>query len=511
MSSLNILAGKNGVVVNDILSSADMGLGVSVKLLGLAGEVEVDGVRPSESEEDERDAHGVPGANLIGNIPKNDGDDGTTADGGDEEGGTTLGVATETTKGEGEDDGEDAGLEEEHDHEHGKTAPVRSGSTTRVDTDGGSDEDHDHGLEDQEDDTRLSTNVHEPSSCETTDCEQSLGDGVEVGTLDVSLCDIEIWTSLREVVDEVGGNTDLGADVGELSEGTPEEGVLLAERLVDVAGSASGHLSLVGHVTICYFGNGSEVEHDSENGDECSDTKVDVLHGLEGFAILSNMLEDDLGGKHGSDDGANSLNGLRQFQTELRPLGGTADRNIGICADFEGGETRSSQEHGTAEATEASFDRRRPEHERTDAVDRQSQNESVSVSEPPQEPTRVSKRTNKVRSKVRSLETRRFTLGDVESDLEAGVEDIEQTVREPPHEEEGSDERNRNDGLAGSELRGTGDNAVVDALAAGLFLDDLDDGGATTLLLMDFFHCGFLRTVHAEELHHSGDLGPNGQ
>lgn len=49
VSNLDILASKNRVVVDDVLGSADVGLGVSVKLLGLASEVEVDGVGPGES------------------------------------------------------------------------------------------------------------------------------------------------------------------------------------------------------------------------------------------------------------------------------------------------------------------------------------------------------------------------------------------------------------------------------------------------------------------------------
>lgn len=45
----------------------------------------------------------MPGANLIGDVSENDGDDGTTADGGDEERSTALGVATESTESERED------------------------------------------------------------------------------------------------------------------------------------------------------------------------------------------------------------------------------------------------------------------------------------------------------------------------------------------------------------------------------------------------------------------------
>jgi hypothetical protein len=40
----------------------------------------------------------VPGSNLVGDVSENDGDDGTTADGRDEEGGTTLGVTSKTTE-----------------------------------------------------------------------------------------------------------------------------------------------------------------------------------------------------------------------------------------------------------------------------------------------------------------------------------------------------------------------------------------------------------------------------
>jgi hypothetical protein len=39
----------------------------------------------------------MSGTNLVGDVAEDDGDDGTTADGGDKEGGTALGVATETS------------------------------------------------------------------------------------------------------------------------------------------------------------------------------------------------------------------------------------------------------------------------------------------------------------------------------------------------------------------------------------------------------------------------------
>ena len=50
MSRLNVLAGKDRVVVDDVFRSSNVGLSVGVELLGLAGEVEVDGVGPSEGD-----------------------------------------------------------------------------------------------------------------------------------------------------------------------------------------------------------------------------------------------------------------------------------------------------------------------------------------------------------------------------------------------------------------------------------------------------------------------------
>jgi hypothetical protein len=298
-----------------------------------------------------------------------------------------------------------AGLKEEHNHEHGETTPVRTGGSASVDTDGCGDEDHDQGLEEHEDDTGLAAKVHETSSCETTGSEETLGNGVEVGSLDVGFSDIEIRAGLLEVVDEVGSNTDLGTDVGELGKGTPEESVLLAEWLVDVSGSGSSHLSLIGHIRVGDFRNGSKVEYDGKNSDESSNTKVDPLHGLEGATICADILEDDLSSEDGSNDGTNSLNGLGQLETELGPLGRTADSNVRVGRDFESRQSRTSKEHGTAETSKASLDSRRPEHECADTVDGQAKDEGVSVSKLAQEPSRVSKRADEVGTKVRGLET----------------------------------------------------------------------------------------------------------
>ena len=185
---LDVLVSKHRVVVNSTLGGTDMAFAVSIELTTL-GKVKVDGVRPGNREEDERDAHSLPGTDVVSNVAENDGTDGTTANGGDEERSTTLGVATETTESKGEDDGEDARLKEEHNHQHAETSPVGTSGASSVGTDGSGDEDHDQGLESEEDVTGLTTVVHEASCGETSDGEESLGNGVEVGSLVVTLSD----------------------------------------------------------------------------------------------------------------------------------------------------------------------------------------------------------------------------------------------------------------------------------------------------------------------------------
>ncbi len=56
-------------------------------------------------------------------------------------------------------------------------------------------------------------------------------------------------------MDEEAGDGDLGTDVAELCSYAPEEGVLVAERLVNVAGCVLGLLGLGGDVGVCDFGN----------------------------------------------------------------------------------------------------------------------------------------------------------------------------------------------------------------------------------------------------------------
>ena len=407
-------------------------------------------------------------------------------------------MATETTEGQSEDDGEDARLKEENDHEKGKTTPVGGSSAASVDTDGGSEEDHDGGLVDEQDNAGLETEVHEASSAEATDGEESLGDSVVVGTLVVSLGDAHLGVRLGEEVDEERGDTDLSTNVAELSGNTEEEGVLFAEGLVGVSSSSGHHLGLISHVGVGDLRDGSEVEYNSQDTDEDGDTKVNPLDRLKRLAVRTDILEDDEGSKDGSNDGANSLERLRKLETELSPLRRTADSNVGIGRGLESRQTGANNEHGTAETTEASLDSGWPEHKSSDAVDSETEHEGVAVAELAQEPSRVCEGTDEVGTEVGGLETRRLSLSDVQGNLEARVENIEKTVGEAPEEEEECNHGDRDDGLLGGQLGSSSDDAVVNALAANILIDGLDSGRAASLLLVDLLEGRLLRAVETK-------------
>lgn len=101
------------------------------------------------------------------------------------------------------DDWEDARLEEENNHEHADASPVGGVGVTRIDTNGGGDEDDDGSLESEQHPTRLETEVHDTSCSKTTDGEESLSNGIKVGTLAVTLVDAQLWVGFSEVVDKV--------------------------------------------------------------------------------------------------------------------------------------------------------------------------------------------------------------------------------------------------------------------------------------------------------------------
>ena len=78
-----------------------------------------------------------------------------------------------------------------------------------------------------------------------------------------------------------------------------------------------------------------------------------------------------------------------------------------------------------------------------------------------------------------------------------------------PQKEKNRHKSNGNNRLTGSQLAGTSDVAVVDALAAGILSNDLGSRRTTALLLVDLLQSGLLGTSESEH-HDEGCIGVGG-
>ena len=198
-------------------------VGIPIELLR-AEHIQIDGERPRNQEARQRHRHGDLSASPVGNGTEDRREDCAAADRRDEEAGAAFCVSPEAAEREGEDGGEDAGFEEE-DEAQTRDAGVAFGAH------GGADEDDDHGHEEQEDPAGFH-DFHARARDEAADGEETLRDGQLVGPR----CRSGPGADVHDVVDEIACDGDLGADVAELSCDAPEQRILLAERLVDVAG-----------------------------------------------------------------------------------------------------------------------------------------------------------------------------------------------------------------------------------------------------------------------------------
>ena len=250
----------------------------------------------------------------------------------------------------------------------------------------------------------------------------------------------------------------MGAHVAELSGYAEEELVLFPQRLVDVAGQTGALFRLQRHVRVCDFGDAGEEEDEREEEDEGRDAEVGPLHGCEGVWVR--RFEEHAGREQGRHDGADGLEGLREFEAEFGVARGTAGRDEGVRGRFERREARADDEQGPAEAAEGALQRRRPEHEGSDPVDAQACDEGPSVAEFADEESRVRGRADEVGAEVGALEAAGAGGGDVEGCLEFGVEDVQEAVGEAPEEEQDGHEGDGVEGLLDGEGRGAGDAFV---------------------------------------------------
>ena len=262
----------------------------------------VDREGKGNEEANERNAHGDVVAFVVGHEASQGGEESAAGDGRHDPGGAALGVAAQAADREGEDGREDAGFEEEDQREHGH-------SSFAVSAHGGGNEDHHPVQEDHEDPPGFDKH-HRTGYREAAECEEALANGIAVWTLGGGDAG-----ALDRVLDELGCDPDLCADIAELSGHAEEEFVLIAHGLVDVARETGGLLGLKGHVGIRNLWDRREEEDDGQEKDEGGDAEVGPLHvgevvGVRGF-------EEHTRGQEWGHDRADGLEGLGELETEL--------------------------------------------------------------------------------------------------------------------------------------------------------------------------------------------------
>ena len=300
---------------------ANLCLAESIQLPGTK-RVEVDWEGKGDEEAAERNHHGDVVAMLVGEETGQRWEEGAAADGSDNPGRTPLRMSTQTTDGKGEDGREDARLKEQYQREHSDTCFTLGPNSCP-------NEDHDHGHEKHEHKPGL--DEHKQACCgKPTDREERLANGVAIRS--IGCADMGAFLT---VFDELRGDGDLGTNVTELRSNPKEEFVLLAERdFSGVARQVRALFGLQGHVRVCDFGDRREEEDDSKKEHEGCDADVRPLN--LGEVVAGGVLEEHAGSQKGRHDGAHSLEGLREFETEFRESGRSAGGNEWVGGCLEG-------------------------------------------------------------------------------------------------------------------------------------------------------------------------------
>jgi len=356
-------------------------------------------------------------------------------------------VSAEVGSTEGEDGRVHGGLEEEDGNQNtdrggtGTSAAVGSkgNGTARVD-------DHDE-LGAEED--------GETGSDETTNSE-----GDESVAKHVAGGSSRDTTVLMSVVDEEGGNGDLGTDVAELgTEGEPHVPLLPDGSL----GSVS---SLILDDSLGDLRKLGKEEENTNSSTSTGDSEVDKLD--VGKAVLVLAGEEELGGNQGTDERGNTVPRLAELKTSVGTGGVANDDCVRVGRCLKSSETTSDDKGASAEAAKdcttvgvgVSRLGNGPKQDSAKRVKRKTHQDGLLVASSLKDLSSNGREEEVTTTKVHDLETSGLETADAENGLEMLVEDIEKTVGETPEEEERDDESEGEDKgatfqVAACQLRGS--------------------------------------------------------
>lgn len=237
---------------------------------------------------------------------------------------------------------------------------------------------------------------------------------------------------LGGVVDEEGGDGDLGPDVAELRGDGADEVVLPPQRaradaLVAVGGRVVGGRGALDDLLRDLGQLGEEEEH-GHGGARARDGEVDVLHRRQVLGPLPR--EEGLGGDERADKGRDAVPRLAELQAGRRGGRVADDDGVRVCARLEGGEAAGDDHGADEEAAERGLlvlrggeVRRRPEHDGAQRVEAQAHDDGELVAAPLEDLGRDGREEQVASAEVHDLQPGRLEAGDAEDGLEVFVQD----------------------------------------------------------------------------------------
>lgn len=297
VASLLLVLLDNDIV---LLVTSDL---IDLRLRGLLDEDLHSTANPADSdvaenvdEADSRDNVADTSARGISNGALDRREDSSSRDTHDKDTSSAASVSAKVGSTEGEDGGVHGSLKEEDGNQNTDGSGTGTSAAVGSESDGAARVD-DHDELGAEEDSQA-------SSDESTDCEgdESVAEHVAGrGSRDT--------TVLVGVVDEEGGDGNLGTDVAELSnEGEPHVVLLPDGTLVAVS-------SLILDDSFGDLGELGEEEENSNSGTSAGDSEVDKLD--VGKAVLVRAREEELGGDQGADERSNTVPRLAELQTSV--------------------------------------------------------------------------------------------------------------------------------------------------------------------------------------------------
>jgi len=344
--------------------------------------------------------------------------------------------------------------EEEDDDEDTDTSDTTNGA------DSGSAGNSETGVDDQEE-VGLE-NRRKTSGNETTDGEGN--QSVRQHLRALSIADSSILVS---IVHKQSSASHLGANVAELSGKTEEQVVLLPDGTgtdhvaVSIGGKLEGGVFRDGSSPLDSRGLGDlrelgEEEQNANGNAQKSHSQVDILNSLERVGVCAR--EEVLRGDEGTDEGSDTVPGLAELQTS----GGkcwVADHNcVRVGGGLKGSKTTGNDQSAGKETTEGSGCvllgsemSSRPEEDGTERVEAEAHDDGSLVTPALEDLSGNGREDEVTTTEVHDLKTGRLKPCDTQDVLEVLVQDIEQTVRETPEEEQRCDEAEREDEPLASE------------------------------------------------------------